>query len=515
MAGAATFSRGCVASPHHLASRAGSDVLARDGNAVDAAIAANLVLAVVTPYHCGAGGDLFAIVWDGDRLYGYNGSGRAPAAATPEAVRAAAGAGVMPPLGGLTVTVPGAVAGWFDLLERFGSLDFAAVCAPARELAAEGFEVSAEGAAWFAGGAAAFAGEERWSETFSRVRTGASLRQPELARALERLATDGPEPLYRGEIAGALAACVRAGGGLLDESDLAAHGGEWVEPLSLTYGGSELVELPPNSQGMTAQLALGIAQAAGAGTGAGDHLLIEAMKLALADRDAHLTDPEWMDVSPAALLDPGRLAERAAGIAPDRAAPLPRPGRPATGGTAYLCAADERGACVSLIQSNYSGFGSGLIVPGFGIGLHNRGAYFSLDPSHRNVIAPRKRTLHTLMPAMVLRGGRPRYVLGTMGADAQPSIQVQLVRALVDRGHDVEQAVGAPRWTVSPADGSVVAESLHPELDDLARRGHAVTVLGEREHALGHAHAIEVLEDGRHAGASDPRTESGVAGPAA
>lgn len=508
----ATFPRGCVASPHHLASQAGADVLAGGGNAIDAALAANLVLAVVTPYHCGAGGDLFALVWDGERLHGYNGSGRAPAAAGLQAVRAAAGAGVMPQAGALTVTVPGAVAGWFDLAERFATRDFAALSARARELAAEGFEVSDEGAGWFAGGRAAFGADERWREAFGAVRAGYPLRQPDLARALERLAADGAEAFYRGAIGASVAACVRERGGLLEEADLAAHAGEWVEPLTLRYGTFELVELPPNSQGMTAQLALGTARAAG-GDAVDDHVLVEAMKLALADRDAHLTDPAWMDVSPAQLLDPGRLSERSATISPGRAASMPRPGRPANGGTAYLCAADARGLCVSLIQSNFVGFGSGLLVPGFGIGLHNRGAYFSLDPEHRNAIAPRKRTLHTLMPAMLLRDGRPRHVLGTMGADAQPSIQVQLVHRLVDRGEDVATAVSAPRWAVSPADGSLTAESAHPALDALAERGHRTIVLGELEHALGHAHAIEVLAGGGFAGAADPRTESGVAGP--
>jgi gamma-glutamyltranspeptidase/glutathione hydrolase len=492
---AQVFTRGCVASPHRLASEAGAAVLADGGNAVDAAVAANLALAVVTPYHCGLGGDLFALVWDGEVLHGYNGSGRAPAAATLEAMRAAAGADSMPRFGPLTVTVPGAVEAWFALVERLGSRPFGTLARAARRLAADGFVLSAEGASWFAAGPTAFGSA-----------AGSTLRQPALARALVLLGEVGPDAFYGGEIGAGIAACVRGAGGLLDEADIATHRGEWVEPVRFGYHDVEVVELPPNSQGLTAQMAIGIAAAAGDGAPR-DHLLIEAVKLALAERDAHLTDPAWMEVDPRSLIDPQRLAGLAAGIDPDRAHPVPRPGDTAGGGTAYLCAADANGMCVSLIQSNYTGFGSGLTVPEYGIGLQNRGAYFSLDPGHRNAIAPRKRTLHTLMPAMVLRGGRPWLVLGTMGADAQPSIQVQLIAALVDDGRDVAHAVDAPRWAVVPADGSVLAESRLGAIGELRARGHSVTEMGGYEHALGHAHAIMALDDGRYAAAADPRTE--------
>jgi gamma-glutamyltranspeptidase/glutathione hydrolase len=278
--------------------------------------------------------------------------------------------------------------------------------------------------------------------------------------------------------------------------------------------------MPPNSQGATAPMALGIAAAAlgeddgkfiGDEDPARHHLLIEAVRLALEDRDAHLTDPDWMDVDVADLLAPARLAERAARIDPRRAA---APGGPpgVAGDTAYLCTADRHGMVVSLIQSNYAGFGSGLRVPGWGINLHNRGAYFSLRPGHVNAIAPRKRTLHTLMPALALRDEQLWLAFGTMGADAQASVQVQVLTRRLD-GEPLDAAIAAPRWTPSPG-GPVIAESRLPDavLEGLRARGHQLMIGGEWDHGLGHAHAIEARADRGWSAAADPRSEGAALG---
>ena len=523
------FATAAVATPHYLASQAGVVVLQGGGNAVDAAIAANLVLGVVAPYTCGVGGDCFAIVWDG-ALHGYNGSGRAPAGATPAAVAerlagAGVGAGparavsggavsggpVMPRSGPLTVTVPGAVDAWFALLERFGTRPFAELAQPAIAYADGGFPLTAAGAARIAAGGPADPGWGDWEAIYGRATPGARLRQPDLARTLRAVAGGGPDAFYRGEIAAAVAGHVQRLGGFLDTADLAAHHGDWVEPLEGRYRDVTVAELPPNSQGSAALLALHLLDRAGPLPPDGperQHRLIDAVATALAERDAHLTDPVHMRLPAGALADPARAAALAAGPAPA--------GRAARGGggdTAYLCAVDGDGRCVSLIQSNYNGFGSGLTVPGLGVNLHNRGAYFSLDPDHVNVLAPGKRTLHTLMPALARRGGRPWLVFGTMGADGQLQTQVQLLARLVDDGADPAAALAAPRWVVDPGDFSVRLEDRFPPavVDGLRSRGHRLAPAGSWEDHMGHAQVIRLDGDGLSA-ASDPRCEGLAAG---
>jgi gamma-glutamyltranspeptidase/glutathione hydrolase len=511
------FATACVVTAHYLASHAGAAILGRGGNAVDAAIAANLVLAVVAPYSCGIGGDCFAIVWDGDRLSGYNGSGRAPAAATPEAVRAQHAA--MPQFGPLTITVPGAVDAWFALLERFGSRPFAELAEPAIAYARDGFPLTAGGAARIQAGRPAAPGWGEWETVYGRAAPGTRLRQPGLAETLGMVAAGGPETFYQGQIARAIAGHVQALGGLLDAGDLAAHRGDWVEPLEGRYRDLTVAELPPNSQGSAALLALHLLDQAGPLPAEGPerhHRLIDAVAAALAERDAHLTDPAQMDLPPAALADP----ERAAAIAAERmrrdggqAAVGGGAARGVAGDTTYLCAVDGSGMCVSLIQSNFNGFGSGVTVPGFGINLHNRGAYFSLERGHVNVLAPGKRTLHTLMPAFARRHGRPWLVFGTMGADGQLQTQVQLLARLVDDGADPAAALGAPRWVVDPGDFSVRLENRFPPavLDGLRACGHRLLTVGPYEDVMGHAQVIRVDDDGLTA-ASDPRCEGLAAG---
>lgn len=513
------FPSGCVASPHYLAAAAGLGVLAAGGNALDAAVATNLTLGVVTPYLCGYGGDLFAMVWADGELSCYEGCGRAPVAATLERVRAAVGADSLPPTGPLTVTVPGAPEAWFALLERFGTRSFGDLARPALALAREGFPLTGRGTESLRRSQARFHGQgfEDWQAVYGEAATsGGVLRQAALARTIEALATEGPEPYYRGAIAEAIVEHLQRLGGLMAPKDLADHRGTWVRPLSARFGPLEILEMPPPTQGTAALEALGIVEALGelpADGPARQHLLIEATKLALADRDAYLTDPDHMaGVSAEDLVSAEWAGRRARTVDARRAGAAP-PGRAATGGTAYLCAADRDGMLVSLIQSNYQGFGSGVTVPAWGVNLQNRGSYFSLDPAHANVVAPRKRTLHTLIPAMALRGGRPELVFGTMGGDGQVQTHLQLLVRIVRDGFDPQAAISAPRWVVSPSDWSVTLESRSgPELaEGLRRLGHDVRETGAFDALMGHAHGIAVRPDG-YAGATDPRSEGAVLG---
>ena len=510
----------CVASPHRLATEAGVEMLRRGGNALDAAVAVNLVLAVVAPSSCGLGGDLFLLLWKDGELVAYNGSGRAPAAATPDAVRRAAeeavGArdlGGLPERGALSVTVPGAVEAWFRILRRFGTRTFAECAASAIRCATEGFVPSAQGgitvreaAASFPRGDPAFA---EWHAVYDPVREGRPFRQPGIGRTLAALGSDGPDTFYRGAIAAAIVDAVRSHGGLLAAEDLADHEGEWIRPLSTAYRGLEVVELPPNTQGIVALEALAMLDDAGPLPPEGDarqHLLLEVTKLGLSDR-RYVTDPDHMRVTPSELLDGARLRGMASTVDPERAG-APPSAYAAPGGTAHMAVVDGKGMCVSLIQSNWEGFGSGLTVPGWGVNLHNRGSRFFLDEDRANVIAPRKRPMHTLIPGMALRGGRPRYVFGTMGGDGQAQIHIQLLARLVDDGWEPRRAVDAPRWVLDPVDWSVAAESRFDAavIEGLRRRGHHVEVTMPFDASMGHANVIEIRGDGL-AAAADPRSE--------
>ena len=509
------FPTACVASPHYLASSTGLAVLASGGNALDAAIATNLTLGVVTPYLCGYGGDLFALVWKDGAVFAYNGSGRAPAAASLDAVRRAVGNDRIPEVGPHSVTVPGAVEAWFALLERFGTMWFGDLVRQARRYAHQGFPVTAKAERSIARARQRFADSPDWTALYGRATRGELLRQPGLARTIDMLSTDGPDAYYRGQIGQAVVDHVRSLGGLLEEEDLADHRGEWVDPITAGYRGVEILELPPNTQGITVLEALRIVEANGALPPDGPdrhHLLIEAMKLALADRDAYVTDAAEMGRPAEDLMADHWISERARRTDPRRAA-KPMPGRAAVGGTAYMCAADADGMLVSLIQSNWMGFGSGITVPDWGINLQNRGSYFSLDPGHVNVIAPRKRTLHTLIPAMAVRDGHPWLVFGSMGGDGQAQTHLQLLTRIIDDGEDVQRAIAAPRWLVSPGDWMVLAESRFDPawLADLRERGHHISLAGEVDAVMGHAHAI-LVEDSGFAGATDPRAEGAVLG---
>ena len=535
--------RGAVVAPHHLATAAGLGILRAGGSAVDAAIATNAVLAVVQPSGCGIGGDAFWLIWDeaDGRQSALNGSGRSPAAADAEALRARGLAG-LPYRGPLSVTVPGAVRSWGDAHTRHGRLSRAEILAPAIQLAWDGFPAwdgfisSVEGALPAVraalGDGSGF--EQVYRPNGRPWRPGERVRLPALAATLERLADIGFDDFYDGETAERQATCLALVGSAITVEDLREHTSTWTAPIETTYRGVRVTTHPPNSSGIVALEILNVLEtfeppraAAFGPDGVDDagwiHLGIEASKLAMADRDFHLSDPDFVDIPVETLLSKAHAEELARLVDPDRAARPPAATLPRGGGTIYLATVDGEGNAVSLIESNYMGFGSGVVDPVTGIHYQNRGSYFSLDPDHPNALAPRKRTLHTLLPGMLFRSGerRPWVVTGSMGGDAQPQIHAQVVSALVDGGVDIATAVGAPRWFVDGEEHfappvNVRAERRFPAavLDALEGKGHPVLRTIPFNGSLGHAHAIELVaggpaaEDGAGslAAATDPRS---------
>jgi gamma-glutamyltranspeptidase / glutathione hydrolase len=507
------FPQAGLATPHYLASGAGAAELARGGNAIDAIVAANLALGVVAPYLCGYGGDLFAIVWDGE-LHGYLGSGRSPARADIATVSERLGETPLL-VGPHSVTVPGAIAGWFDLLERWGTRPFAELARDAIRYARDGFELTPMGAFSCTVYKGLYRGLEDWQSVYAELEPGDVLRQPQLANLIELLAAEGPKAYYEGAVADAIASVIQGGGGLMEASDLAAHVGEWAAPMLAPYRDVEIAELPPPTQGVAVLEIMRILD--GFDLGALDpvdraHLVIEAVKIGLRDRDDHVTDPAHALIAPEELLSDAWIDERRGAIDPEWAH-IPEPGHPQRGGTAYLCAADGNGLLVSLIQSNFLAFGSGVHVPEWGINLNNRGSSFTLDETRVNALAPSKRPMHTLIPAMVLRDGRPNLVFGTMGGDAQAQVHAQVLTRIIDDGDDPQAAIDAARWRVEPMDWKLRAESRSdPEvLVGLASRRHEIIETMAYDPGMGHAHAIALGPHG-YAVATDPRAEGAAVG---
>jgi gamma-glutamyltranspeptidase/glutathione hydrolase len=513
------LARNVVATSQPLAASAGLRMLLAGGNAVDAAVAAAMALTVVEPTANGIGGDAFAILWDGRALHGLNASGRSPRALTPERF---AGLDAVPLLGEDAVTVPGAVSAWIELHRRFGSLPLARLAEPAVHYAREGFPVSPLTASLWRRAERAFADRPDFGAAFlpggRAPRAGETWRFPDQAATLEAIVASEGEAFYRGPLAERIVAHVRAGGGLLAEEDLAAHRADWVGTLSTGYAGHELHEIPPNGQGLAALVALGILRHTDVADHAPDapealHLQIEAMKLGFADAHRYVGDPDHLDLPPADLLDDGYLAERARLIDPRRAR-VPAYGVPERGGTVYLTTADADGRMVSYIQSNYYGFGSGVVVPGTGIALQNRGAGFTLEPGHPNRVGPAKRPFHTIVPAFLTRGGAPEMSFGVMGGPMQPQGHVQMVLRTVVWGQNPQAAVDAPRWRVvegrTVALESSVGEATAQALRD---RGHDVTASApEHSFAFGGAQAIRCLPDGGYVAGSDPRKDGQAIG---
>ncbi len=518
---------GMVAAPHYLAAQAGLDVLKAGGNAVDAAIAANAVLQVVYPFVVGLGGDLFMLLYDArtGQVHGLNASGRSAREATIERYQSL-GYSTMPRFGVHSVTVPGCPDGWGRVSERFGRLGLARSLAPAIAYAEEGFPVGPGLHRALTFMSADARTHRSFREHFMQDGTipsvGSIARAPALGRTLRAIAEHGPETFYQGAVAEHIAAFFSREGGLITMEDLAAHQSDWVLPVSVPFANLDIYELPPNTQGITALQMLGMLDELPLGDGPLTpqtvHLAVEAKKLAFADRDAYLTDPVHMSSNPARLVAPDYLRQRRAQIDPEHAQPSAIPGG-FTGDTIYLCAADSDGNAVSLIQSNYMGFGSGLVVDGTGIVLQNRGAYFSLNPAAANALAPSKRTLHTLIPSLAMRDGRPAMIFGTMGGDGQPSTHLQVYTAVARFGLNIQAAIELPRWVhgaEEQGEGEVLRmESRFPAatVSELQVRGHAVREIGPWDSQVGHAQGIVIdTETGVFHGGADPRAEGIAAG---
>ena len=532
--------RGMVASPHPLASLAGIDALRAGGNAVDAAIAANAVLAVVYNHACGLGGDAFALVWSPteSRLFGFNGSGRAPAQATAELLRSR-GMDEVPERGPFSITVPGAVDAWSELITRFGRRTLADALLPAADLAERGHVVTDRSAAAISASETLLHGDPNAAATFlpngRPPPAGALLRQPMLGRTLRLLALEGRDAFYRGPVARQIVQAIGDAGGVMSLDDLAAHAGEWVEPVATIYRDVGVHTIPPNSQGVTALIALNVLGALrelgwrdvpGDGVlGAHDvpnaariHAQVEASKIAWAERDRLLGDPDRHPFD-AGVLSPEHARELAGRLDPDQAR-IFEPEAIHAGGTVYLTAADSEGWTVSLIESNYMGFGAGIMAGTSGVMLQNRGASFTLAAGHPNRLEPRARPLHTLMPCMLMRRDRPWAAFGAMGGDGQPHTALQLVNALVDDGLNPQEAVDRPRWVLrtraryGPLAALVVeADGVTPELvEELRARGHDVTVTSPRDAVMGWAQVTRHEPAGGNqttlSGGADPRADS-------
>ena len=477
----AVIGQNVVATSQPLAVQAGIEALRQGGNAVDAALAAAITLVVVEPTSNGVGSDAFAILWDGGKLHGLNASGRAPAAWTPDRF---AGRNAMPNRGWDSVSVPGAVSAWVVLSERFGKLPFETLFRSAIDYAVNGFPVSPAIAGQWARIALNYQGQPGFDETFLQggapPKAGDEFRLPELATTLSEIARTNGEAFYKGDLAATMVAHAAENGGALVMEDLAAHTADWCGTVSQEFGGGELHEIPPNGQGIASLMALGMLRHLKLDTSDPDssaalHPQIEAMKLALADLDAHVADPDAMMVPVEALLDAEYLKRRAGLIDMEKAGAFD-PGEPAEGGTVYITAADAEGRMVSYIQSNYQGFGSGVVVPGTGISLHNRGAGFTLLPGHPNEVGPRKRSSNTIIPGFVTDGAGPRMSFGVMGGPMQSQGHVQMVMRTLIHGQNPQAACDAPRWRVLPGGGVSLEVGMRPQtVEALAAMGHIIS----------------------------------------
>ncbi len=537
MTEAVRAANGMVAASHAGAAAAGAAVLAAGGSAVDAAIATNAMLAVAYPHMCGLGGDGFWLIFDpkAGRAAGIEAAGPAARAATIERYRAE-GFHTIPQRGPrAALTVPGAVDGWRLAHERHGRLDWARLFAPAIAAAEDGVACARSLAKWIA------ADDLAQYPAMARVymprgkppRAGDRMRFPALAATLRRIAVEGPRAFY--DVMGPeICAEIGPRGSPLAPEDFAAYRANWTEPLSAAYRGHTLLEMPPPTQGLAA---LSIANlldgfdvaALGEGTASYLHHVAEAVKLAFADRDAFLTDPDFADIPVARLIDrayadarraridPARAladAEVAPGVAPPRTVARRTPG----GDTCHFCAVDRDGLACSVIQSLYFDFGSAEMAEGSGIVLQNRGSFFSLDPDHPNALAPGKRTFHTLIPAMLLKDDRPALVFGTMGGEGQPQTQAMMLTRMLDFGMDAQAAIAAPRFLLGRTWGEesralMLEGRFAPEVArTLHAMGHPVVVAGAWEEAMGHAQAIRILPDGSYEGGADPRGDGAAAG---
>lgn len=516
--------RGMVCTSQPLASQAGLTILQQGGNAIDAAIATAICQTIVEPTNNGLGSDCFALVWTGGKLHGLNGSGYAPQRLTPEAVAASGATEKMPLRGWEAVTVPGAPSAWAELHKRFGRLPFAKLFEPAIYYAEQGYPVSPIVARFWQEGIDVLTPYKNnpaiapWFATFDvhgngvAPQTGEMVTLPDHAKTLRILADSYCESYYRGELAQKLVEFSDKTGGYLSLEDLAEYRAEWVEPVHINYHGYDVWEMPPNGHGITALMALNILKDMEIGakdTGDTFHKQIEAMKLAFADGMHYIADPRYMRTRVEELLSDAYAAQRRALIG--ETALEPTHGKPFCGGTVYLCTADGEGNMVSFIQSNYKDFGSGIVLPGYGINLNDRGAGFSLNPELDDYLAPRKKPYHTIIPGFLTHEGEAVGPFGVMGAYMQPQGHVQVIMNTVDWLLNPQSALDAPRWQWIAGKEIWLESSVAPEIvEDLRRRGHEVRVL-EDDTTFGRGEIIWRDSNGVLAGATEPRADGVVA----
>ena len=510
------LARNVVATSQPLAAQAGVQMLAAGGSAVDAILATAITLTLVEPVSNGIGSDAYAIVWDGKKLHGLNASGRSPAGWTPEFF---GGAKSMPVRGWNSVSVPGCVSAWVELHAKFGKLPFARLFEPAIRYGREGFLVSPT----IAGQWAAQVNELKVQPGFAQAfmpggrapAVGEVFRFPEHAATLEQIAASKGKAFYRGRLAEKIEAFAKKHGAAMRVSDLAAHECDWVGTLRQEYRGYTIHEIPPNGQGIVALIALGILEhfdmaSLPLDSAESFHLQIEAIKLAFADARAYVADIDYMPFEPKKLLDPSYLASRSKLIDRKKAKPFSA-GKPPRGGTVYLTAADASGMMVSMIQSNYMGFGSGVVVPGTGISLQNRGATFVVKEGHPNRVGPKKRPYQTIIPGFVTKRGKPVMSFGVMGGTMQPQGHAQVMVRIADYGQSPQAACDGPRFRwVQGMDVSVEDNFPPAVLEKLRRLGHRIVTVNDYNQ-FGSGQLIWKLEGG-YLAASDPRRDGQAAG---
>lgn len=512
--------RGMVATSQSLAAQVGANILRDGGNAIDAAIATAATLTVVEPTSNGIGSDAFALVWVKDKLHGLNASGRAPQGISCEGVREK-GHAEMPAHGLIPVTVPGAPGAWVTLSERFGKLPFEALMAPAIQLAEEGYAVQPTASQLWEKAHARYGQYDRpefapWFEHFApeghAPKAGDIWRSPEMAKTLRAIGETRAKAFYQGELADAMDAFSRKHGGFLRKEDLKAFTPEWVDPINVRYRGHDIWEIPPNGSGLIALQALGILEAMGdepRNAIESLHRRIEATKLGYVDGLRYITEHEHMTASVEQMLSPAYLKKRSELIGYD--AIDPTHGNPLMGGTVYLSTADDEGNMVSFIQSNFEGFGSGIVVPGTGISLQNRGWSFSLDEEHANVLRPGKRTYHTIIPGFITKDDQAVGPFGVMGGYMQPQGHVQVVASLLEDKLNPQAALDLPRWKWIEGQTVEVEPGFPDHLAQaLERRGHLI-VRTTDSLTFGRGQIIlRNPENGVLQGGTEPRTDGAV-----
>ena len=510
------FARNIVSTSQPLAAQAGLDALRRGGNAVDAALTAAITLTVVEPCSNGIGSDAFALVWDGERIHGMNGSGRSPSSWTPDRFRDSAGI----EYGWDAITVPGAVDAWTNLSKRFGVLPFADLFEPAIRYASEGFVVSPTIHRSWSEAVETYAEYPCFQQAFAPGGRAPEISErfmfPDQAETLRQIAESGGEAFYRGALTKRMVEYLEPNGCAISLEDFAGHKTDWVEPIGITYAGATLLEIPPNGQGIASLIALGILkhldlEAYPLDSADSVHYQVEATRIGLNLAHAHVADPDYMQMSPDELLDESLLEKYAEMIRPD--AVLATADIPRSGGTVYLTTADQNGMMVSFIQSNFDGFGSGIVVPGTGISLQNRAAGFSLDQDHPNAVAGSKRPFHTIIPGFVMRDGAPLMSFGVMGGHMQAQGHVQMMVRVFTYNQNPQAASDAPRWYIDEHGDLVFEEGFDEAVvrDLTGGRGHVLSG-NQPRFAFGGAQLIYRLDDGSYCAGSDHRKDGQAVG---